>query len=77
VASDEMRRAAWNDFDEARRLGVSGFPTTLLRVGDRYRMLAAGYRPYDQVDELLHAVLDRFDPVGAEGLMCAANGGPC
>ncbi len=77
VRSDEMREAAWADFAEARRLGVTGFPTTLIEIGDRYRMLAAGYQPYERVDELLHAVLERHDPEAATGLVCTVDGGPC
>ena len=53
------RTAAWEDFAEARRLGATGFPTTLLHIGGRWRMLAAGYQPYEYVDPILHAALDR------------------
>jgi putative protein-disulfide isomerase len=77
MRSAEMRRAARADFAEARRLGVTGFPTTLVRLGGRYRMIAAGYQPYEQVDQILHAVLDRFAPDAASGAACEIDGGPC
>lgn len=64
------------DFAEARRLGASGFPTTLLQLEGRLRMLAAGYQPYEQVDQILHAALDRFAPDAALGATCSV-GEPC
>ncbi len=73
----EVRQSAWDDFAEARRLGATGFPTTLLRIGDRWRMLAAGFQPYEQVDQILHAALDRFAPAEvAVGATCTL-GEPC
>lgn len=77
MRSDAMRRAAWADFAAARRLGVTGFPTTLVRLDGRYRMIAAGYQPYEQVDQILHAVLDRFSSEAAAGGACGVDGGAC
>lgn len=77
MRSEEMRRAARADFAEARRLGVTGFPTTLVRLGDRYRMIAAGWQPYEQVGQILHAVIDRFAAPGAAGGMCGIDAGAC
>jgi putative protein-disulfide isomerase len=77
MRSNEMRQAAWADFAEARRLGVTGFPTTFIRLGDRYRMIAAGYQPYEQVDQILHAVLDRQAPEIAAGAACDMDGDEC
>ena len=74
LTAHDAKRGAWDDFAEARRLGASGFPTTLLAVGDRYRMLAAGYRPYAEVDQILHAALERFAPAAAAGAACSVDG---
>ncbi len=76
LEDEQIKHAAWQDFAEARRLGAHGFPTTLLRVGDQHRMLATGYQPYEQVDQILHAALDRHAPAAAAGATCAV-GEPC
>ncbi len=74
LAAERSRRAAHEDFATARRLGVTGFPTTLLAAGGRYRMLAAGYRPFAEVDAILHAAVDRLVPDGARlGPVCAPH----
>ncbi len=57
LASDEARGWAWGDFDEARRLGVTGFPTTLLRIDGRHRLLSAGHRTYEELAVSLGAVV--------------------
>ena len=74
LAAPEVRSAAWDDFAEARRLGATGFPTTLLDVDGRYRMLAAGYRPYAEVDQILHAALDRRERFADGGRRMLAHG---
>jgi len=75
LRSDQSQTDAWTDFRWAHDRKVRGFPTTLLRTGERLRMLAAGYVPYEQVDTILHASLERFapyDPVTAS--VCAIDG---
>jgi len=74
LAEADARQAAWDDFSEARRLGATGFPTTLLAIEGRYRMLAAGYRPFEEVDQILHAGLDRFAPAATSGATCSIDG---
>ncbi len=68
-------KGAWDDFAAARQLGATGFPTTLLNIDGRMRMLAAGYRPFAEVDEILHAALARFAPPEATvGAVCSIDG---
>lgn len=62
LEGEESKRAAWGDFRWTQERRVRGFPTTLLRVGDRLRMLAGGYVPFEQLDQVLHASLERFAP---------------
>lgn len=42
-SSDEMKRATREEFLAARTFGVSGFPTLLLKRGDRLDALCRGY----------------------------------
>ncbi|HSF85722.1 MAG TPA: DsbA family protein [Acidimicrobiia bacterium] len=74
MAAPEALRAAWDDFAAAQQLGATGFPTTLLSIEGRYRMLAAGYRPFTEVDQVLHAALERFAPAMAPGAACSLDG---
>ena len=53
MTSDEMKWAAWDDFEQARALGVSGFPALLLRVDGRPAVVTRGYAPYDRLEQPL------------------------
>ncbi len=74
LADPASRTLAWDDFAEARRLGATGFPTTLLEIDGRLRMLGAGYRSYREIDEILHAALDRHAPAVVGGASCDIDG---
>ncbi len=45
------------DYDFARSLGVTGFPTLLASVDGRFRLLSAGYRPAEEVLSTCQAFL--------------------
>lgn len=54
--------ATFNDFAEARRLGVQGFPTLIVHEikddeEDGYAFLTRGYQPYDELEVFLEAWL--------------------
>jgi putative protein-disulfide isomerase len=50
-------RAARADSRESRDLGVTGFPTLILRRGDQYVVLAQGIATVDQVEQRLARVV--------------------
>jgi putative protein-disulfide isomerase len=58
-ASPAMKEATQNDFALNRSWGVRGYPTVLLRQGDRLELLATGYstfeRMWSRVENLLAA----------------------
>ncbi len=75
LASPWSQEMAWNDFRWAQERRIRGFPTTLLRTGDRLRVLAVGYRPFPEVDAVLHAALERFAPYDpAAAAVCDVDG---
>ena len=75
LASDDSKQAAWNDFSEARRLGVSGFPALLLRLDDEYLVVARGYLPWDRLEPALSNWLrDRYGTTEVAGLFCNIDG---
>lgn len=71
LASDEMRQATRDDFDEARRLGAAGFPTLLLREERWTRPVAVGYVGYEE----LAGRLEDLDPDA--GVQACGPDGPC
>ncbi len=75
LAGDEMKWKAWEDFEHARSLGVTGFPTLLLRV-DQIYTVTRGYAPAAPlVTALADWLIDRF-PDEADAMICEI-GEPC
>lgn len=68
--SDEMRTRAWDDFAEARAMGVAGFPTLIIEEGEQKGIVTRGFLP---ADRLLPALSDwligRFAAEG-DSLFC-------
>lgn len=50
------------DFHAARRLGVNGFPTVLLRAGNSMSILTAGFQPYERIAPAIEAWLKNPPP---------------
>jgi putative protein-disulfide isomerase len=70
LTSGEGRKRAWADFAEARSLGVSGFPTLLVRDGDEWAIATRGYVPTDSLlPALSNFLLDRYTEAG-DALFC-------
>ena len=45
----QTKSVVWKEFDQARQLGVSGFPTLLGRQGKSVRMLMHGYQDFESL----------------------------
>ena len=56
-AAPETARAAQQEFAAVARIGVQGFPTAVLRIGEQGYVLARGYQPYGQVRAGLEQLL--------------------
>jgi putative protein-disulfide isomerase len=56
--TEEMRQATIEDFQMARSLGVTGFPTVVVKDDEGYAYLTVGYQPYEHLERLLGAWLD-------------------
>lgn len=61
--SDAMKQATLDDFQFARSLGVTGFPTMVVNEGEQYAYLTVGYQELDQ----LGPVFDQWLEHGFEG----------
>lgn len=75
--SGEMKARTWADFDEARRLGVSGFPTLLLDEGDQMVVAAPGFVDGDMLIPAITEWLATKHADVAPGLMCRLDGDVC
>lgn len=51
--SEEMKDAVRRDFEWAAEMGVRGFPTLLLQIGEKYHLIANGYRKAEQVEMVI------------------------
>ena len=62
--AEETVRETWEDFELSRRMGVTGFPTLLAGSDDDgYEVITAGYRPWEQVKELIeNYAFDKLRP---------------
>ena len=56
-AAPETARAAQQEFAAVGRIGVQGFPTLVVRIGEQGYMLACGFQPYEQLRAGLEQLL--------------------
>lgn len=77
LESPEMHAAAEQDFIEAQRLGVTGFPTLLLRDGATTVPLSLGYTTFERVAERINDFIEKNHPEVAAGLVCDIDGEAC
>ena len=56
-AAPETARATQQEFAAVARIGVQGFPTAVLRLGEQGYVLARGYQPYEQLRQGLEQLL--------------------
>ena len=57
LVAPETARATQQEFAAVARIGVQGFPTAVLRIGEQGYVLARGYQPYEQLRQDLEQLL--------------------
>jgi putative protein-disulfide isomerase len=77
IASPEMHEATEKDFQEAQWMGVTGFPTLLLRDGATTVPVALGYAPYEQIADRINGIVERKFPASADSLLCDIDDPAC
>ncbi len=70
LESDETTRLTWNDFAEARSLGISGFPALLVSDGTQHSVVTRGFMPADRLLPALSDWLLGQYSDAAGGLFC-------
>jgi putative protein-disulfide isomerase len=69
LGTEEMKQAAWGDFELARRLSVTGFPSLLLRMDDDYLVVTRGYLPWETLEPALTGWLREQFATGADAMI--------
>ena len=70
----EMKRLTWADFAFARKLGVNGFPSLLLREGERYVVVSPGWSTAEKLIPALEGWLREHHAPTLDGLLCGVDG---
>ncbi|UOQ72192.1 DsbA family protein [Hymenobacter cellulosilyticus] len=65
-ALPETAQATRQEFAAVGRIGVQGFPTTILRVGNQGYLLARGFMPYDAFASSIEQALQQAAEEGAK-----------
>lgn len=55
--SPEISDAVADEFEYVASLGIGGFPTMLLEIGDNVHLLSNGYATYEHIDTMLRSAL--------------------
>ena len=55
----QTKSVVWEEFDQARQLGVSGFPALLGRQGKSVRMLMHGYQDFESLTPSVEQFLQK------------------
>ncbi len=58
--SELAKQKTLQHFQAARQAGVTGFPSLILQDGDDYQFIAKGYRPFDQLQELIQNWIEQY-----------------
>jgi len=74
LGSERLRKLTWQDFAVSRQLGVSGFPTLLLRRGHDIFMITRGWAPLDAIESALRSWLQEQLGEQAAGKICEIGG---
>lgn len=77
LADDATVERTQQDFAEAQRYGVSGFPTVLFRDSEELAVVTRGFVPWDQLEPALTNWLEERYGNLTEGLFCDPETGIC
>jgi putative protein-disulfide isomerase len=56
LESEETVLSTENDYAEARRMGISGFPSIVVKLKDELGLLTYGYQSYEKLDAIMQSV---------------------
>lgn len=56
--SEEMKLATASDFQDAKNMGVTSFPTVVLKYKGQYHMVAKGYSDFETMQRVIERIID-------------------
>lgn len=75
MGAADTRLLTYEEFEEARALGITGFPALLLRTGEELATVTKGFAPFDRIEQPLVEYLNRkLGETLVEGLVCEIGG---
>lgn len=77
LADEVMVERTQQDFAEAQRSGVAGFPTLLFRDSEELAVVTRGFVPWDQLEPALTSWLEERYGTLTGGLFCDPETGIC
>ena len=77
LGSEEIKRETWADFEYARKMSATGFPTLVVRDGEQFSVATRGFLPYERLEPTLTGWLAGRYGAAAAGLVCDVGGGVC
>ncbi len=75
--SESARWKAWEDFEEARSLGISGFPALLLRTNGKLALVTRGYAPLERLAPAIESYLRNELGEESARLICSIDDPTC
>ncbi len=77
LGSEEIKQETWADFEYARTMSATGFPTLVVRDGEQFSVATRGFLPYERLEPTLTGWLAGRYGDAAAGLVCDVDGGVC
>ncbi len=77
LGSEEIKQETWDDFEYARKMSATGFPTLVVRDGEQFSVATRGFLPYERLEPTLTGWLAGRYGDAAAGLVCDIDGGVC
>lgn len=74
LRSDDMKWAAWDDFEESRAMGIAGFPALILRLDGTPAIVTRGYAPYNALEAPLVEFIRTRAGTELLGQVCTIDG---
>lgn len=59
--SEGLKKQMREEFSWCKKVGATGFPTLLLKLGEEMSLMTRGYRPYDVLESHLHHLINNLE----------------
>lgn len=77
LGSETIKAETWADFEYARKMSATGFPTLVVRDGEQFSVATRGFMPYERLEPTLTGWLAGRYGESADSLVCDIDAGAC